>query len=99
MALLRSGSAALRRPGHPPQRIDRGAAIARPGFRTRSRNHPALSRRLIPRGRSGPSSLCQLRVILPVMNLERITVEFHAEDDRLMVRVFFDKKAEIQFWL
>lgn len=33
------------------------------------------------------------------MNLERITVEFHAEDDRLMVRVFFDKKAEIQFWL
>ena len=34
-----------------------------------------------------------------VMNLERITVEFHAEEDRLMVRVFFDKKAEIQFWL
>ena len=33
------------------------------------------------------------------MNLERITVEFHAEDDRLMVRVFFDEKAEIQFWL
>ncbi len=33
------------------------------------------------------------------MNLERITVEFHAEQDRLMVRVFFDKKAEIQFWL
>lgn len=33
------------------------------------------------------------------MNLERITVEFHAEEDRLMVRVFFDKKAEIQFWL
>jgi hypothetical protein len=33
------------------------------------------------------------------MNLERITVEFHAEEDRLMVRVFFDGKAEIQFWL
>jgi len=33
------------------------------------------------------------------MNLERITVEFHAEEDRLMVRVFFDQKAEIQFWL
>jgi hypothetical protein len=33
------------------------------------------------------------------MNLERITVEFHAEEDRLMVRVFFDKRAEIQFWL
>ena len=33
------------------------------------------------------------------MNLERITVEFHAEEDRLMVRVFFGQKAEIQFWL
>ncbi|HEX4984892.1 MAG TPA: hypothetical protein VFV71_02345 [Burkholderiales bacterium] len=33
------------------------------------------------------------------MNLERITVEFHAEEDRLMVRVFFDGKAEVQFWL
>ncbi len=33
------------------------------------------------------------------MNLERITVEFHAEEDRLMVRVFFDMKSEIQFWL
>jgi hypothetical protein len=33
------------------------------------------------------------------MNLERITVEFHAEEDRLMARVFFDKKAEIQFCL
>ena len=33
------------------------------------------------------------------MNLERITVEFHAEEDRLMVQVFFDRKAEIQFWL
>jgi hypothetical protein len=33
------------------------------------------------------------------MNLERITVEFHAEEDRLMVRVYFDGKAEIQFWL
>jgi hypothetical protein len=33
------------------------------------------------------------------MNLERITVEFHAEEDRLMVRVFFDKTSEIQFWL
>jgi len=33
------------------------------------------------------------------MNLERITVEFHPEDDRLRVRVFFHEKAEIQFWL
>ncbi len=33
------------------------------------------------------------------MNLERITVEFHAEEDRLMLRVSFDKTAEIQFWL
>ena len=33
------------------------------------------------------------------MNLERITVEFHAEEDRLMLRVFFDKTAEIRFWL
>ncbi len=33
------------------------------------------------------------------MNLERITVEFHAEEDRLLARVFFDKKAEIGFWL
>jgi len=33
------------------------------------------------------------------MNLERITVEFHAEEDRLMVRVFFDRNLEIQFWL
>lgn len=33
------------------------------------------------------------------MNLERITVEFYAEEDRLLVRVYFDKTAEIQFWL
>ena len=33
------------------------------------------------------------------MNLERITVEFHAEEDRLLMGVFFDGKAEIQFWL
>jgi len=33
------------------------------------------------------------------MNLERITIEYHAEEDRLIVRVFFDKTSEIQFWL
>jgi len=33
------------------------------------------------------------------MNLERITVEFHAEEDRMLVRVFFNGSAEIQFWL
>jgi hypothetical protein len=33
------------------------------------------------------------------MNLERITVEFHAEEDRLLVRVLFDQKSEILFWL
>ena len=33
------------------------------------------------------------------MNIERITVAFHAEDDRLMMRVFFDQKAEFQSWL
>ena len=33
------------------------------------------------------------------MNLERITVEFHAGEDRLLVRVFFNARAEIQFWL
>lgn len=33
------------------------------------------------------------------MNLERITAEFNGEEDRLMIRVFFDKKSEIQFWL
>ncbi|HKQ25098.1 MAG TPA: hypothetical protein VJT81_11715 [Burkholderiales bacterium] len=33
------------------------------------------------------------------MNLERITVEFHAEEDRLLLRVFCDKTLEIQFWL
>ena len=33
------------------------------------------------------------------MNLERITVEFHAEEDRLLLRVFCDKTFEIQFWL
>lgn len=33
------------------------------------------------------------------MNLERITVEFNAEEDRMLVRVFFDRKAEIRFWL
>lgn len=33
------------------------------------------------------------------MNLERITVEFHAGEDRMLVRVFFNGCAEIQFWL
>ena len=33
------------------------------------------------------------------MNLERITVEFLAEEDRLLMRVFFDGKSEVQFWL
>lgn len=33
------------------------------------------------------------------MNLERLTVKFHAEEDRPMVRVFFDRKAGIRFWL
>jgi hypothetical protein len=33
------------------------------------------------------------------MNLERITVEFHAEEDRLLMRVFFDGTSEVQFWL
>ena len=33
------------------------------------------------------------------MNLERITVEFHAGEDRMLVRVFFNGSAEIQFWL
>lgn len=33
------------------------------------------------------------------MNLERITVEFHAEEDRLLVRVYFDKTSEIKFWM
>jgi hypothetical protein len=34
-----------------------------------------------------------------VMNLERITVEFHAGEDRMLLRVFFNGKAEIQLWL
>jgi hypothetical protein len=33
------------------------------------------------------------------MNLERITVEFMAEDDRLLVHVYFSKSAEILFWM
>jgi hypothetical protein len=33
------------------------------------------------------------------MNLERITVEFDAEDDRLLVRVYFSGSAEVLFWL
>jgi hypothetical protein len=33
------------------------------------------------------------------MNLERITVEFHAGEDRMLVRVFFNGRAEIQMWL
>lgn len=33
------------------------------------------------------------------MNLERITVEFAAEDDRLLVRVCFSGSAEVLFWL
>ena len=32
------------------------------------------------------------------MNLERITVEFAAEQDRLLVRVHFSKSAEVMFW-
>jgi hypothetical protein len=34
-----------------------------------------------------------------VMNLERITVEFHAGEDRMLLRVFFNSRAEIQAWL
>ncbi len=33
------------------------------------------------------------------MNLERITVEFAPEEDRLLVRVYFSKSAEVMFWL
>lgn len=33
------------------------------------------------------------------MNLERITVEFHAGEDRMLLRVFFNGRAEIQLWL
>jgi hypothetical protein len=33
------------------------------------------------------------------MNLERITVEFHAEEDRLRVRLFFGGQAEVLLWL
>lgn len=33
------------------------------------------------------------------MNLERITVEFMAEDDRLLVHVYFSGSAEIMFWM
>ncbi|MGD2140637.1 MAG: hypothetical protein PVH25_09590 [Burkholderiales bacterium] len=33
------------------------------------------------------------------MNLERITVEFMAEDDRLLVHVYFSGSAEILFWM
>lgn len=33
------------------------------------------------------------------MNLERITVEFIPEDDRLLVHVYFSKSAEILFWM
>lgn len=33
------------------------------------------------------------------MNLERITVEFVPEDDRLLVHVYFSKTAEIRFWM
>ncbi|UCD69961.1 MAG: hypothetical protein JSW48_07960 [Betaproteobacteria bacterium] len=33
------------------------------------------------------------------MNLERITVEFMAEDDRLLVHVCFSGSAEIMFWM
>jgi hypothetical protein len=33
------------------------------------------------------------------MNLERITVEFVPEDDRLLVHVYFSKSAEILFWM
>ena len=33
------------------------------------------------------------------MKLERITVEFVPEDDRLLVHVYFSKSAEILFWM
>lgn len=33
------------------------------------------------------------------MNLERITVEFHAEEDRMLLRIFFNGRAEVQCWL
>jgi hypothetical protein len=33
------------------------------------------------------------------MNLERITVEFHAGEDRLLLRIFFNGRAEVQCWL
>jgi hypothetical protein len=33
------------------------------------------------------------------MNLERITVEFAPEEDRLLVRVYFSGSAEVLFWL
>ncbi|NIO43473.1 MAG: hypothetical protein GTO41_26965 [Burkholderiales bacterium] len=33
------------------------------------------------------------------MNLERITVEFAAEEDRLLVHVYFSGSAEIMFWM
>lgn len=33
------------------------------------------------------------------MNLERITVEFHADEDRMLMRIFFNGRAEVQCWL
>ena len=33
------------------------------------------------------------------MNLERMTVEYHAVEDRMLLRVFFDGTSEIRFWL
>ena len=33
------------------------------------------------------------------MNLERLTVEFHAEEDRLLMRVFFNATSEFRFWM
>ncbi|HWA12518.1 MAG TPA: hypothetical protein VHA15_05455 [Burkholderiales bacterium] len=33
------------------------------------------------------------------MNLERITVEFHAGEDRMLLRIFFNGRAEVQCWL
>ncbi|HWQ39691.1 MAG TPA: hypothetical protein VNM24_13980 [Burkholderiales bacterium] len=33
------------------------------------------------------------------MHLERITVEFAAEEDRLLLRVYFSGSAEVMFWL
>jgi hypothetical protein len=95
VALLRPGGASLWGPGDASQRLDRRSSNAWLGIRPRSAGHKTLSRRL---KRMACLPGCVARKI-GLMNLERITVEFHAEEDRLMARVFFDKSAEIQFWL